>query len=53
MTSVTDTDLRDLKVSIDTLAKVVKTIAKATEANTLAISTLSSRIKSGYFNPEN
>ena len=37
MTQSTDTDIRDIKTSIDNLTKVTESLARSTEANTTAI----------------
>ena len=48
MTSATDTDIREIKTSIDKLADRVESIVKATEANTKAITDLTLEMRVGF-----
>jgi predicted nucleic acid-binding Zn-ribbon protein len=46
MTQATDTDIRDIKTSIDNLTKTTESIARSTEANNKAIGELKDSIAS-------
>jgi autotransporter translocation and assembly factor TamB len=48
MTQATDTDIREIKSAIDTLARSVETIARGTEANTKAIADLTLEMRLGF-----
>jgi prefoldin subunit 5 len=48
MTQATDTDIREIKSAIDTLARSVETIARGTEANTKAITDLTLEMRLGF-----
>jgi chromosome segregation ATPase len=46
MTQATDTDIRDIKTSIDNLTKATESIARSTEANTKSIGDLTLSVSS-------
>jgi hypothetical protein len=48
MTQATDTDIREIKSAIDTLARSVETIARGTEANTKATADLTLEMRLGF-----
>jgi hypothetical protein len=48
MTQATDTDIRDLKIAIDTLSRTNETIARTTEVNTKAIADLTVEMRTGF-----
>jgi hypothetical protein len=48
MTQATDTDIQDIKTSIDNLTKVTESIARSTEANTKAIADLTLEMRIGF-----
>jgi hypothetical protein len=48
MTQATDTDIQDIKTSIDNLTKVTESIARSTEANTKAIADLTLEMRTGF-----
>jgi C4-type Zn-finger protein len=48
MTQATDTDIRDIKTSIDNLTKLTESIARSTEANTKAIADLTLEMRTGF-----
>lgn len=48
MTQATDSDIREIKSAIDTLARSVETIARGTEANTKAIADLTLEMRLGF-----
>jgi C4-type Zn-finger protein len=48
MTQATDTDIRDIKTSIDNLTKLTESIARSTEANTKSITDLTLEMRTGF-----
>jgi hypothetical protein len=48
MTQATDTDIRDLKIAIDTLSRTNETIARTTEVNTKTIADLTVEMRTGF-----
>ncbi len=48
MTSVTDTDIREIKTAIEANTKAIEVIARGTEANTKAIADLTLEMRLGF-----
>jgi predicted nucleic acid-binding Zn-ribbon protein len=50
MTQATETDIRDIKTSIDNLTKATESLARSTEANSKAITDLTLEMRVGFAN---